>query len=159
MATDVITGEFKDLSSCHALTLSRGGRTALLSGKRLYGLVTIADTLTLNAKIARKSKHVLRDLKFSRLRDDLLAEASDHRLVLLSVASGSLLADPDQSPRLHSREISCLDWHPLQHNLIAAASLDRSVSVWDIREHFKRPCMKITNNSTFPSKVSWEKVS
>ena len=37
---DVVTGEFKDLSSCHHLTLSRDGRKALLCGKRTDGLVS-----------------------------------------------------------------------------------------------------------------------
>ena len=156
---DVITGEFKDLSCCHRLTLSRDGRTALLAGKKVYGLVSLNDVPVAHAvKVNRKSKGQLWDVKYSRLRDDLVAEATDDRLILMTVVSGGIKPEPGQSARVHTREISSIDWHPIQHNLIGVSSLDRNVFVWDVREHFKKPSMKFSCGSIFASKIAWEKV-
>ena len=56
-------------------------------------------------------------------------------------------------------DLTSLDWHPIEENLIAAACLDRCISIWDYRQHSKRrPATKITSNSCFASKLSWEKV-
>ena len=64
---DVVTGEFKDLSSCQLLSLSRDGRSALLCGRRTYGLISICDNLQLETKVARKkSTDDVNDIKFSR---------------------------------------------------------------------------------------------
>ena len=53
---DVVTGEFKDLSSCHHLTLSRDGRKALLCGKRTYGLVSGSTYLLVLFGLEYKSR-------------------------------------------------------------------------------------------------------
>ena len=38
---DVITGEFKDLASCTAMSLSKSGKLAFIAGRRAYGLVDL----------------------------------------------------------------------------------------------------------------------
>jgi hypothetical protein len=38
---DVITGEFRDLASCTAMSLSKSGNLAFIAGRRAYGLVDL----------------------------------------------------------------------------------------------------------------------
>ena len=38
---DVITGEFRDLASCSAMSLSRSGNLAFIAGRRAYGLIDL----------------------------------------------------------------------------------------------------------------------
>jgi hypothetical protein len=38
---DVITGEFRDLASCSAMSLSKSGSLAFIAGRRAYGLIDL----------------------------------------------------------------------------------------------------------------------
>ena len=59
-------------------------------------------------------------------------------------AGGSRRSSPAGAyHRLHDRKISCVDVHPLQSHLVATASVDRTVRLWDWRGRLTSPLAEL----------------
>ena len=86
---DVITGEFKDLSSCFLLNVHYNGRIAILAGHKIYSLVQLSNNLTYSLTPKQSglgdisdNTHV-QDIKFNKgTKHNLIAEASDDNIIL-----------------------------------------------------------------------------
>ena len=72
--------------------------------------VSVCDTLQLECKVSRKAGVLaeVNDIKFSRGRDDLVAEAVGNRLVFLTVdgSGGSPGIEANGGFRSHGREVT-----------------------------------------------------
>ena len=61
----------------------------------------------------------------------------------LRMPAGSAASGAAAYHILHDRKVSHLDIHPLQHHLVATASVDRTVRLWDWRGSLKKPLAEL----------------
>ena len=114
---DVITGEFKDLSSCFLLNVHYNGRIALLAGHKIYSLVQLTNNLTYSLTPKQSglgdisdNTHV-QDIKFNKgTKHNLIAEASDDNIILHD-CTVNLNLNKSSTFLAHRRSITCLDWN------------------------------------------------
>ena len=114
---DVITGEFKDLSSCFLLNVHYNGRIAILAGNKIYGLVQLSNNLTYSLTPKQSglgdisdNTHI-QDIKFNKgTKHNLIAEASDDNIILHD-CTVNLNLNKSSTFLAHRRSITCLDWN------------------------------------------------
>ena len=157
---NVVTGEFKDLSSCFLLNVNYTGTLAVLAGHKVCGLIQL-NSISPYVIAKRSGKgpnsysYPVQDIKFQKGYDqNVIAEASENKLILHDCTQE---LDPTKSIEFyaHKRIITSIDWN-VNTNLLASSSLDNELHIWDARKKRQSPTIKI-NSSTASGKICWEK--
>lgn len=153
---DVITGEFRDLASCSAMSLSRSGWLAFIAGRRAYGLIDLDRPQEILKKVFRKSKYDVSEVQFSSERDTLIAVASNDKIELIDWKQGAELVC-EGTLKGHTRAVTDLSWHRQQTSLLASGSIDNFIYIWDIKDP-RSPAFTLPA-VTGASQVCWERTS
>ena len=121
---NVVTGEFKDLSSCFLLNVNYTGTLAVLAGHKACGLVQLDSTSPYviakrSGKGAYTHSRQVQDVKFQKGHDhNVFAEAAANKLILHDCTQE---LDPTKSIEFyaHKRNINSIDWKE-NTNLLAS---------------------------------------
>jgi hypothetical protein len=78
---DVTTAEYKDLSGCRAMGLSKSGTLCLIAGRTVMGLVNLDRPETPAQKVPRRvGKHDIGEIQFSLGHETLSAIAVNNKV-------------------------------------------------------------------------------
>ena len=155
---DRISAEHRDLSNCHALGLSKSGSLCLIVGGNQIGLVNLDQPDKLVSKEARtNSKHDVGEIQFSLGRETLCAIASGNKIDLIDFNEGGGMHT--LSTLKHGNKVTDISWHEQTTHLLATASFDSFVYIWDTRQACrKRPAIELLNMG-WTNRACWERIS
>ena len=157
-AMDRVSAEHRDLSCCKCMALTKSGSLCLIAGANQMGLVNLNQPDKLVTKQSRSSKHDVGEIQFSLGRETLCAIASGNKVDLVDFREGGGI-ETLSTLKGHGNLITDLSFHEQKHSLLATASFDNFVYVWDTRQSpRKRPAIELSNMSS-TTKCCWERIT
>ncbi|UYV83740.1 WDR59 [Cordylochernes scorpioides] len=137
------------------MALADSQHLVALSGRRCVALVDLHSPDCLRKKLLWQSKWEVGASEWSPHQSQCLALACNQRTEILTWKDGDLV--PGHTLKAHTRAISDLNWSPFDPHLLATASIDASIHLWDLRD-FRKPSTTLTAVAG-ASQVKWNKLT
>ena len=164
-STELFSADYRDLQAS-AMGLNHDGRVAVLGGKKGMVVATVKDDDSIginlhgldifhreNFLVSELSKRLSRtnNTKWDLTKISWNPSSSFHHLVAfaahdrleLAHLRGDFTLSHFRDAKAHSRDLTDVCWCPEDPNVLATASLDTFVNVWDQREKKNIPVVTI----------------
>lgn len=140
----------------NTMAIDKTGQHAVLAGRRYVAIVHLDHPATPIKKAHRhNSKWDVASAEWSPYQAELFALACNQRAELLLWTSGDVAQH--NVLRAHTRAISDLNWSTFDSNVLATASIDTYIHLWDIRDP-RKPSMSLSAVAG-AFQVKWNKIS
>ncbi|GFY67711.1 GATOR complex protein WDR59 [Trichonephila inaurata madagascariensis] len=117
------------------MAVDRSGQFAVLAGRRYMGIVHLDQPSEVIHKTQRHSKWEVGTAEWSPLQVQNFALACNQRAELYSWDEGEV--KQTASLKAHTRAISDLNWSAFDNHILATASIDTYIYLWDTRDSRK----------------------
>ncbi|XP_022243769.1 GATOR complex protein WDR59-like, partial [Limulus polyphemus] len=154
-SSENIVVEHRELQAT-TMALDCTGQYVVLAGRKCVAIINLYDDgLSVEKKVFRHSKWEVSSAEWSPHHPDMFILACNQRAELLTWKDGELVSQ--HFLRHHTRTISDINWAVFDPNVLATASIDTFIYLWDIRD----PRKPIASFSTVAgaSQVKWNKVT
>ncbi|XP_076318578.1 WD repeat domain 59 isoform X2 [Tachypleus tridentatus] len=153
-SSENIVVEHRELQAS-AMALDYTGQYLVLAGRKCVAIVNLEEGLSVEKKILRQSKWEITTAEWSPHHRDTFVLACNQKAELLTWKDGELISL--NLLRYHTRTITDINWAIFDSSVLATASVDTFIYLWDIRD----PRKPIASFSTIvgASQVKWNKVT
>ncbi|XP_035229599.1 GATOR complex protein WDR59-like [Stegodyphus dumicola] len=151
--TDNVVADHRDLQA-NTMAVDSLGQYVVLAGRRHMGIVHLDQPNVVIHKTNRHSKWDVTTAEWSPHQNECFALACNQRAELYSWGK----ADFTQTTSLksHTRAISDLNWSIFDSHVLATASIDTFIYLWDIRDS-RKPSISLSAVAG-ASQVKWNKL-
>ncbi|XP_050443841.1 GATOR complex protein WDR59 [Adelges cooleyi] len=149
--------EIRDMPA-NTMAVDYTGSVALLAGRKQYGVKEINKPTSMLHKFPRSCKYDINATEWNPNYHNkhICALAYNTQVQLLIWKDDNDLVSSTKL-NTHTRTILDLNWHPFEPNIIASASMDSFVHIWDVRAN-ARPSISLST-VIGASKVRWNHLS
>ncbi|GIY95576.1 GATOR complex protein WDR59 [Caerostris extrusa] len=126
-----VVADHRDLQA-NTMAVDRSGQYAVLAGRRHMGIVHLDQPSEIIHKTNRHSKWDVTIAEWSPHESESFAIACNQRAELYSWDQGEV--KQTASLKAHTRAISDLNWSTFETRILATASIDTYIYLWDTRD-------------------------